>query len=99
MFYADIKSRPPLAQYDHALLWGGVLLLALGLVMVYSSSIAIAEGSRITGQQPTYYLMRHAAFLTLSLLSATVAFQLPLRCWQRVAPYLFLFGAGFSRWC
>jgi cell division protein FtsW len=94
MFYADIKSRPPLAQYDHALLWGGVLLLALGLVMVYSSSIAIAEGSRITGQQPTYYLIRHIVFLTLSLLFATVAFQFPLRFWQRMAPYLFLFGAG-----
>jgi cell division protein FtsW len=94
MFYAHIKSRPQLAQYDHALLWGGVLLLALGLVMVYSSSIAIAEGSRITGQHPTYYLMRHAVFLALSLLIATLAFQFPMRLWQRAAPYLFLLGAG-----
>lgn len=94
MFYTDVKSRPQPAQYDHALLWGGVLLLALGLVMVYSSSIAIAEGSRITGHQPTYYLMRHAAFLVLSLVLATVAFQVPLRFWQQAAPYLFLLGAG-----
>lgn len=94
MFYTDIKGRPQLAQYDHALLWGSVLLLALGLVMVYSSSIAIAEGSRFTGQQPTYYLMRHAAFLALSLLLATIAFQFPLRFWQQAAPYLFLLGAG-----
>ena len=94
MFYADVKSRPQPAEYDHTLLWSGVLLLALGLVMVYSSSIAIAEGSRITGQQPTYYLLRHGAFLALSLLFATVAFQFPLRFWQRAAPYLFLLGAG-----
>ena len=94
MFYADVKNRPPLAEYDHALLWSGVLLLALGLVMVYSSSIAIAEASRISSQQPTYYLVRHAMFLAVSLLLATVAFQFPLRFWQQAAPYLFLLGAG-----
>ncbi len=36
--------------------------LALGLVMVYSASIAIAEGSRSTGYQPGYFLARHALF-------------------------------------
>ncbi len=94
MFYADVKSRPPPAEFDHALAWSAVALLALGLVMVYSSSIAIAEGSRITGQQPMYYLMRHGVFLALSLCMATVAFQLPTRVWQKAAPFLFLFGAG-----
>jgi len=94
MFYADVKSRPQPAEYDHTLVWAAVLLLALGLVMVYSSSIAIAEGSRITGHQPMYYLMRHGVFLALSTLLATVAFQFPLRFWQQMAPYLFLLGAG-----
>ena len=94
MFYADVRSRAPLPEYDHTLVWASVLLLALGLVMVYSSSIAIAEGSRITGQQPTYYLMRHGMFLAVSILLATVAFQFPLRFWQQAAPYLFLIGAG-----
>jgi cell division protein FtsW len=94
MYYADAKRRPVPAEYDHALMWAAILLLALGLVMVYSSSIAIAEASRTTGQQPMYYLLRHATFLTLSLLLATVAFQIPLRLWQQAAPYLFLLGAG-----
>ncbi len=94
MYYADVKSRPPPAEYDYVLAWSAVALLALGLVMVYSSSIAIAEGSRMTGQQPMYYLARHAVFLTLSLGMATVAFQLPMRAWQKAAPFLFLFGAG-----
>jgi cell division protein FtsW len=94
MFYADVKRRPPPAEFDHALAWSATVLLAIGLVMVYSSSIAIAEGSRMTGQQPMYYLMRHGAFLALSLFIAMVAFQLPTRVWQRAAPFLFLFGAG-----
>ncbi len=94
MFYADVKSRPPPGEFDRALAWSATALLALGLVMVYSSSIAIAEASRVSGQQPTYYLMRHGMFLALSLFMATVAFQLPTRVWQKAAPYLFLFGAG-----
>ena len=94
LFFADAKSRPPPAEYDHALAWSAVALLALGLVMVYSSSIAIAEASRMTGQQPMYYLMRHGVFLALSIFLATIAFQLPTRVWQQAAPYLFLFGAG-----
>ena len=70
MFYADIKTRAAPAQYDHALTWSAAALLGVGLVMVYSSSIAIAEASRATGQQPMYYLMRHAMFLALSLAMA-----------------------------
>ena len=94
MFYADVRSRPPPAEFDRALAWSAIGLLALGLVMVYSSSIAIAEGSRITGQQPMYYLIRHAVFLALSMALAAIAFQLPTRVWQQAALYLFMLGAG-----
>jgi cell division protein FtsW len=94
VFYADVKPRPPLAEFDQSLLWTAALLLGLGLVMVYSASIAIAEGSRATGNQPSYYLLRHGLFVAVSLVAAVVAFQIPLRWWQQAAPYLFLLGAG-----
>jgi cell division protein FtsW len=94
LFYAGVTGRAPPAEYDHALAWCAVALLALGLVMVYSSSIAIAEGSRLSGHQPMYYLIRHGVFLTLSLLLATIAFQLPTGVWQKAALYLFMLGAG-----
>src|SRR6187401_3080735 len=94
MFYTDVKTRAPLAEYDQSLVWGMALLLGLGLVMVYSASIAIAEGSRATGYQASYYLMRHAMFVTVGVLAAMVVFQVPLRLWQQGAPYLFLIGAG-----
>ncbi len=38
-------------EYDRSLAWTALLLLAVGLVMVYSASIATAEASRFTGQQ------------------------------------------------
>ena len=92
MSYTDVKQQAPIAEYDHTLVWLAVLLLGLGMVMVYSASIAIAEGSRATGNQPMYYLLRHSAFIAVSVVSAVIAFQVPLHVWQRAAPYLFLFG-------
>ena len=94
MFYTDVKPRVPLAEYDQNLVWATALLLGLGLVMVYSASIAISEGSRVTGHQATYFLLRHALFVVAGVAVALVAFQIPLRLWQQAAPYLFLLGAG-----
>jgi len=92
MFYTDIRQRGTVAEYDQILVWLTVLLLGLGTVMVYSASIAIAEGSRFTGYQPTYYLSRHGMFVAISLALAIVAFQVPTRWLQRAAPYLFMLG-------
>ena len=80
------------AEYDRCLLWVTALLLSIGLVMVYSASIAIAEGSRMTGNSATYYLARHAMFVLISLIAAALVFQVPLRVWQQLAPFLFLAG-------
>ncbi|MFN3885108.1 MAG: putative lipid II flippase FtsW [Rhodocyclaceae bacterium] len=80
------------AEVDPLLLWPALTLLLIGLVMVYSASIATAEGSAFTRHQPTYFLVRHAVFLAVGLVSALIAFQIPLRFWQQFAPWLFLIG-------
>lgn len=79
-------------DYDRALLWGTLLLLAFGLVMVYSASIAIASGDRHTGGQETYFLVRHGIYVLVALLAGFAAFQIPMRLWQQYAPWLFLLG-------
>jgi cell division protein FtsW len=76
------------------LIWVLTGLLALGLVMVYSASIATAEASKFTGYQPVYYLLRHGVFITVGLLAGLFAFQVPVQIWQNYAPYLFLAGAA-----
>ena len=86
------KKRAPLPAYDETLAWLTLSLLCLGLVMVYSASIAIAEAGK--WHQPTYFLMRHALFLGISIALAAIAFQLPMHLWQRMSPYLFLLGTG-----
>jgi cell division protein FtsW len=87
-------SKSALREYDHALLWAGMLLLSTGLVMVYSASIAIAEQSRFTSNQPTYFLVRHLAFVATGTLAGILVFQVPTRLWQQAAPYLFMFGGA-----
>jgi len=84
-------ARPP-AEIDPLLLWPGVALLLIGLVMVYSASIATAEGSAFSHHAPTFFLVRHAVFLLIGLIFALIAFQIPLRIWQQLAPWLFLAG-------
>lgn len=87
---ADSRGVPP--EYDRYLIWITLLLLALGIVMVYSASIAIAEASRSTGHNAMHYLMRHSLYVLLGLMAAAIVFQVPLRIWQQAAPFLFLAG-------
>jgi len=80
--------------YDASLAWTALLLLAFGLVMVYSASIAMSEVSAHTGNRAWYFLMRHGIFLAVGLLAAAVASQVPVKTWQRLAPWLFIAGGA-----
>jgi cell division protein FtsW len=80
------------AELDFSLLWLALGLLALGLVMVYSASLAIAEAARYTGGNGEYYLVRQAIFIAIGVGAGFAAFQVPMRVWQQAAPYLFLAG-------
>ncbi len=85
-------GRAPMAEYDASLLWAVLALLTLGLVMVYSASISLAETARYTGGKSAYFLTRHALFLGVSIVAGMLVFQVPMHLWQRAAPWLF--GAG-----
>jgi cell division protein FtsW len=78
--------------YDQGLLWVVLILLGFGLVMVYSASITMAEAEKAVGYNSTYYLVRQAIFLVVSVSAAFVVFNIPIAWWQKMAPYLFLLG-------
>lgn len=80
------------AELDGLLIWSAVALLLFGWVMVYSASIATAEGLAYTGHQSTFYLVRHGVFLAVGTLMGVVAFQMPMRAWQQLSPHLFIGG-------
>ena len=78
--------------FDQALVWVVVALLAWGLVMVYSASIAMPENPRFAKYTHTYFLLRHAMWLVLSFVAALLAFQVPMATWEKAAPKLFVFS-------
>jgi len=79
----------PAPEFDRSLAWAALLLVSLGLVMVYSSSIATAEAGRMSGNNSAYFLLRHSMFLGLALCAAIAVFLVPLRVWQKAAPWIF----------
>jgi cell division protein FtsW len=94
MLYAARAPRPS-AELDFSLLWLTLGLLALGWVMVYSASIEIAAAAKYTGHNGEYYLIRQGIFIAAGVAVGISAFQVPMRVWQQIAPYLFLVGLLF----
>ena len=81
-------------EYDQVLSWIVIALLALGLVMVYSASIATAEASKATGYQHSYYLIRQSVYLLIGIFAGALVFQIPSSLWQKFSPYLFMLGVA-----
>jgi cell division protein FtsW len=86
------RNPRTMRTYDASLTWCAILLLAIGLVMVYSASIAMAESSAHTGFRSWYFLARHGIFIAVGVFAAFVAFQMPMKGWQRLAPWIFIVG-------
>jgi cell division protein FtsW len=76
--------------FDQPLLWVVVTLLLWGLVMVYSASIALPDNPRFANYASTHFVARHAFFMAIGLITSLVAFQLPIRAWEKLAPWLFI---------
>ncbi|WP_288841699.1 putative lipid II flippase FtsW [uncultured Deefgea sp.] len=92
LYQAMQRMKPKMSAYDRGLFWCVTLLLTIGLVMVYSSSIAMAEVDKDTGFNSSYFLMRHSAFLVVGILAGFIAFNIPTEIWHRYAPALFILG-------
>ncbi|UUX95664.1 putative lipid II flippase FtsW [Aquabacterium sp. J223] len=79
-----------LLGFDQALVAVTVALLALGLVMVYSASIALPDNPRFARYAPTHFLSRHALSLSLAFVAAVVVVQIPIATWEKWAPWFFV---------
>jgi len=78
--------------FDAGLLWCIAILLLLGLVMVYSASIAVLERRNPAADASTYYLVRHSISMCIAIGASVIAFAVPVKHWQRAALPLFLLG-------
>jgi len=86
------RSSNQTAEIDPLLLWVTLLLLSVGLVMVYSSSITIAAEGKHFGNQSTFFLVRQMIFLSIGCVAAAIVFMVPSGDWRQWAGHLFIVG-------
>jgi len=75
--------------FDRSFVVLAMVMYMIGLVMVASSSMPVAE--RLFNN-PFHFVIRHAIYIVLSLGVAGVALQIPMSWWQKNSSYLLMFG-------
>ena len=83
-----LRSR--MLDYDHSLLWVVVALLGLGIVMVYSASIAMPDSPKYSSYRDWAFLVRQIIFVVLGSVIGVISFRIPVSTWDKYAPKIFL---------
>ncbi len=91
IYQPSTSNQRIISDFDQSLIWSAIFLLSLGLIMVYSASISIAETSRGNGYA-AYFLVRQGVFLLVGLFVGLIVFQAPMKFWQKYSLYPFLIG-------
>lgn len=78
------------SDIDQPMLWVICGLVVLGLVMVYSASVALPDNPKFARYSPTYFLSRHAISLAIAFAASLAVLQVPIRLWEKYAPHVFV---------
>lgn len=89
-FSAPRTKRSTMPSVDISLLVATSALVLFGLLMVYSASIALADGPRYESYGRFYFVIRHAIFISIGIFAAVFVANIPIRIWQKFAIPLFL---------
>jgi cell division protein FtsW len=87
---ASPGESPRWVGFDVTFVWVVIGLLSLGLVMVYSASIQLPDNPKFSNYAPTYFFSRHIISIALSGIVAGVTLTIPMRTWEKAAPWLFV---------
>lgn len=82
-------GRTTMPTVDVSLIVAVCALVLFGLLMVYSASIALADGPRYESYGRFYFVGRHAVFIMIGLLAALFTASIPMKVWQKLALPLF----------
>ncbi|HYR26659.1 MAG TPA: putative lipid II flippase FtsW [Aquabacterium sp.] len=90
--FVNVNSGQPsrLMGFDQPLVWVTFALLIMGLVMVYSATIALPDSPRFANYTPTFFFQRHLIAILMAVPVAAVVAQIPMSTWERFAPWLFV---------
>jgi len=81
------RRQGPRGSFDLWLLVGLIGLVSVGVVMVTSSSIAVADSQHMGA---FYFLRKHLIFLSLGMLAAVMAMRTELKLFEKYAFHLLL---------
>ncbi|MDD4886182.1 MAG: putative lipid II flippase FtsW [Thiomonas sp.] len=85
---APRQSR--MLEYDQNLVWVTLLLLAYGLVMVYSATISFHDSPRYAQWSPYHYFVRDLFSISAALLASWIVVQIPMAELQKWSSRFFL---------
>lgn len=80
-------NYPETKVYDGGLLIACFCLMAIGLIMVTSASMPVAE--RLFSN-PFHFAIRHGFYLIIALIAGMVFVQVPMSLWKKFNPWLLL---------
>ena len=83
------QTRSRMMEYDQLLVWAILSLALIGLVMVYSASITLADGPKYANYSSNHFLVRHLISLGIATFVGFWVFKIPVKAWDKLAPYLF----------
>ncbi len=78
-----------LQGFDRALVWVVACLVLLGVVMVFSASVALPDSPRFRNYGQTHFLVRQVLALVVASIAAILTLQVPIAKWEKAAPWLF----------
>lgn len=85
------QTRSRMMEYDQLLVWAVLSLMLIGLVMVYSASITLADGPKFANYSSNFFLIRHMISLAIAIGVGIWAFKIPTKMWDRYSPVIFGF--------
>ena len=90
--WIQVGSGAParLLGFDQTLVGVVIALLSLGVVMVYSASIALPDNPALAGYSPSHYLTRQLLSISLGFIGALAMVQVPMKVWERWSPWVFI---------
>lgn len=87
MAYVGKKQEVSIVLYDRLFILAAIALLAIGIMMVASSSIVISDKLY---HQPFHYLLRQVIFLMIGIFLIMILLRIQMNVWEIISPYLML---------
>ena len=79
-----------LMAFDQTLVAVVGALIFLGVVMVYSASVALPDNPKFAAYSQGFFLQRHLVSLAIAFVVALATVQVPMSFWEKQAPVIFV---------